>query len=61
MPFVKNKNLKFMEVTIMRIGIRSVTDTETHSGSEHFEENCEKASVIAKDITVALLAELCNR
>lgn len=43
------------------VAIRSVTDTETHSGSEHFEENCEKASVIAKDITVALLAELCNR
>ena len=43
------------------IAIRSVTDTETHSGSEYFEENCEKASIIAKDITVALLAELRNR
>lgn len=40
------------------ISIRSITDTETHSGADHFEENCEKASVIAKDITVALLKEL---
>ena len=40
------------------IAIRSVTDTETHSGSEYFEENCEKASMIAKDITVALLVEM---
>jgi len=40
------------------IAIRSVTDTETHSGSEYFEENCEKASIIAKDITVALLVEM---
>lgn len=43
------------------IAIRSVTDTETHSGSEHFEENCEKASMIAKDITEALLNELRNK
>lgn len=40
------------------ISIRSVTDTETHSGSDYFEENCEKASIIAKDITVALLEEM---
>ena len=40
------------------IAIRSITDTPSHSGSEYFEENCEKASVIAKDITVALLEEL---
>lgn len=40
------------------IAIRSVTDTETHSGSDYFEENCEKASIIAKDITVALLEEM---
>lgn len=43
------------------ISIRSITDTETHSGLEYFEENCEKASIIAKDITVALLVELHNR
>lgn len=40
------------------ISIRSITDTATHSGAGHFEENCEKASIIAKDITVALLKEL---
>lgn len=40
------------------IAIRSITDTPSHSGSEYFEENCEKASVIAKNITVALLAEM---
>ena len=40
------------------IAIRSITDTPSHSGSEYSEENCEKASVIAKDITVALLEEL---
>lgn len=43
------------------ISIRSVTDTATHSGTGHFEENCKKASTIAKDITVALLAELRNK
>ena len=42
------------------ISIRSITDTATHSGVGHFEENCPKASNIAKDITVALLAELHN-
>ena len=40
------------------ISIRSITDTAAHSGAGHFEENCEKASLIAKDITVALLEEL---
>lgn len=43
------------------ISIRSITDTAAHSGAEHFEENCEKASIIAKDITVSLLKELSNR
>lgn len=42
------------------IAIRCITDTATHSGIGNFEENCAKASVIAKDITVALLAELCG-
>lgn len=40
------------------ISIRCITDTATHSGVGHFEENCEKASSIAKDITVALLEEI---
>lgn len=43
------------------ISIRSITDTAAHSGAEHFEENCEKASIIAKDITVSLLKELSCR
>jgi len=43
------------------ISVRSITDTASHSGTGHFEENCEKAAGIAKDITVALLTELCNR
>lgn len=43
------------------ISVRSITDTASHSGTGHFEENCEKAAGIAKDITVALLIELRNR
>lgn len=43
------------------ISIRSITDTATHSGVGHFEENCEKASVLAKDITLALLSEIHSR
>lgn len=43
------------------ISIRSVTDTTTHSGAGHFEENCKKASEIAMNITVALLTELHNK
>ena len=46
------------ELKIPFISIRSITDTATHSGTGHFEENCQKASSIAKNITVALLAEL---
>lgn len=42
------------------IAIRSITDTASHSGEEYFEENCAKASIIAKDITVALLMEIRN-
>ena len=42
------------------ISVRSITDTASHSGTGHFEENCEKAAGIAKDITVALLTELRN-
>jgi len=42
------------------ISVRSITDTASHSGTGHFEENCEKAAGIAKDIAVALLTELRN-
>lgn len=40
------------------VSIRCITDTATHSGTGNFEENCEKAASIAKDITVSLLKEL---
>lgn len=43
------------------ISIRSITDTAAHSGTGHFEENCSRASAIAKDITIALLEELRNK
>lgn len=40
------------------IAIRTVTDNAAHSGSEHFEENCQQASVIARDVTLALIREI---
>lgn len=40
------------------ISIRCVTDTAKHSGIDNFDENCAKASAIAKDMTVALLREI---
>ena len=40
------------------ISIRCITDTADHSGTGNFEENCEKASLIVKDITVAVLEEI---
>lgn len=40
------------------LSIRCVTDTAAHSGIGNFEENCAKASMIAKNITVALLDAL---
>ncbi|MDE6915434.1 MAG: 5'-methylthioadenosine/S-adenosylhomocysteine nucleosidase [Lachnospiraceae bacterium] len=40
------------------IAVRCVTDTAEHSGIDNFDENCAKASMIAKDITVALLTEI---
>lgn len=43
------------------ISVRCITDTATHSGEDTFAENCEKASVIAKDITLALLREIKKR
>lgn len=42
------------------IAIRCVTDTSKHSGIDNFDANCAKASIIAKDITVALLKEIRN-
>lgn len=43
------------------LSIRCITDTAEHSGIENFEENCKKASAIAKDITVTLLKEFHGR
>lgn len=40
------------------LSIRCVTDTADHSGAEAFETNCTKAAAIAKEITLALVAEL---
>lgn len=40
------------------IAVRSITDTAAHSGTEYFEENCEKAAEMAKDIVVEILMEL---
>ncbi len=40
------------------IAVRCITDTAEHGGVERFEENCQKASGIARDITAALLEEM---
>lgn len=40
------------------LSIRCITDTAQQSGIDSFDENCAKASVLAKDITVALLTEI---
>lgn len=45
-------------INIPFLSIRCVTDTAEHSGVGTFEENCAKASIIAKKITTALLKEI---
>lgn len=40
------------------LAVRSITDTAKHSGVEYFEKNCKIASMIARDITAALLEEM---
>lgn len=40
------------------ISVRCITDTAMHSGIDNFENNCAKASNIAKSITEALINEL---
>lgn len=40
------------------IAIRTITDTASHSGSESFEKNCEKAAQISADFVRAMLFEL---
>lgn len=37
------------------IAIRSITDTASHSGTENFEKNCERAAEISKDVVLAFL------
>ena len=39
------------------LSIRCITDTVEHNGVKNFEENCVEASMIAKDITVAVLKD----
>ncbi len=43
---------------IQFIAVRCITDTAEHSGTGHFEENCSKASEIAKNVVVGLLENL---
>lgn len=43
------------------IAVRCITDTAAHSGIGHFEENCKRASAVAKDVTAASILELKNR
>lgn len=38
------------------IAIRTITDTAAHSGLEHFDKNCKRASIIAKDVVLNFLA-----
>ncbi len=40
------------------LAIRCVTDSAAHSGSENFDKNCARASLLAKNLTEALLREL---
>ncbi len=40
------------------LAIRCVTDTADHRGTEYFEENCARASALAKDLVVALIEKL---
>jgi len=42
------------------ISIRSITDTETHSGLQNFLENCDRASAKSKDIVLEFLKILEN-
>jgi len=40
------------------IAIRTLTDTATHSGAEHFDKNVVVASHISKEIVLELLNEI---
>lgn len=40
------------------IAVRSFTDTADSSAEDNFEKNCQKASEIAKDVTMNLIKRL---
>jgi len=40
------------------LAIRTITDTARECGEKHFEKNCDRASRIAKDITLALIDQI---
>lgn len=40
------------------LAVRVITDDAAHSGHEHFDENCGRASEMAANFVLALLAEL---
>lgn len=40
------------------IAVRTITDTASHAGVGNFRKNCEKASIISKDIVLLILEEL---
>lgn len=39
------------------LAVRTITDTAAHIGAEHFEQNCEKASAIAAEVVMGILAK----
>lgn len=43
------------------LSIRCITDTAEHKGVENFEKNSIKSSIIAKNITLAILKEYMNQ
>lgn len=40
------------------LSVRTVTDTAEHSGLDQFDQNCEKAAAISKELVLSLLNEL---
>lgn len=39
------------------LAVRTITDDAAHTGQEHFEENCKRASALARDFVLLLLQE----
>ena len=40
------------------LSVRTITDTATHKGVEHFEQNCKLASERAAKIVIGILQQL---